>query len=88
MLVALGAAVIFLNVVLLTTTGLKACILVVDRVVEGTLTVDRVHGRIVSSFVLEGVRYSGSTGELQLKQIDLSWNPPALAKKELHTTTL
>lgn len=79
--------VIAIYFMLLTSSGLRLCIGVAEKLSQGRLSVGTVHGRLLYGFELEGISYTDSFGTVQVHNISLSWRPYELLNKKVLLTS-
>ena len=88
MLICFSLVVVSLNVLFLTTMGLDGCILVIDRIIPGSFTVDTASGRLANRFELKGIRYTGDFGDVSLGRLQLSWSPLSLVEQKIDINSM
>ena len=84
LLAALGGGLYLLN----SADGLARVIAWSAAYLPGTLTVERVEGRLRGPLTIQGLEYRDETRQVRLAHLALSWNPEALFSRTLHIESL
>jgi len=73
---------------LTTSAGLRTVLNEAAPYIPGTLTVERVEGRLLGPLKLHGVRYQHDALKAEVGSLTLGWRPSALFRERAHITQL